>query len=320
MIEVLKSTEKVAQKSRYVRISPEALIAAVRRMVSEDIVIPPWDSRHHFFDGGGKTVAYFLVLDTVNFCFWAPKGGTAWEIDFEGGKVSGYYALAAALKKAFEEDRPISGAEELARLSVYDLRRILGGRGELQMMDQRAANLNELGRFLLDECDGDACRLVEVAGHCAVSLAELLAEKLSSYRDVSDYDGDKVFFYKRAQILAADLYGAFQGRGWGALTDIRGLTAFADYKLPQVLRQLGILEYAPELADRVDRLETLAPGCPEEVEIRANTIRAVEGIRRELEKLGKDLKAMEIDWFLWNMGQEERFRKRPYHRTLTMFY
>ena len=320
MIEVLKSTEKVAQKSRHVRISPETLIAAVRRMVAKDIVIPPWDSCHHFFDGGRKTVAYFLVLDTVNFCFWAPEGGSTWEIDFEGGKISGYYALAAALKKAFEEGRPIIGAEDLARLSGDDLRNILGGTGELQMMDQRAANLNELGRFLRDECDGDACNLVEAAGRSAVGLAGMVAEKLSSYRDVSLYEGDKVFFYKRAQILAADLYGAFQGRGWGALTDIHELTAFADYKLPQVLRHLGILEYAPALADRVDRLEVLAPGCPEEVEIRANTIRAVEGIRQELERLGKDLKAMEIDWLLWNMGQEDRFRKMPYHRTLTIFY
>lgn len=320
MLEVLETTEKVVQKSRHVRMNREALIASVRRMVAENTEIPPWDSRHHFFDGGWKTVAYFLVLDTVNFCFWALEGERKWEIDFEGRKISGYYALAAALKKAFEEGRPIIRAEDLVRLSVDDLKKILGGWGDLQLMDRRTAGLNELGRMLLDEYEGDACRLVEAAGRSALNLAGLLSEKLASYRDEAVYEGETVFFLKRAQILAADLHGAFQGRGWGEFTDVHRLTAFADYKLPQVLRQLGILEYSSDLTGRVDRLEMLEPGCPEEVEIRSNTVWAVELIRKKLERSGKDLKAIEIDWLLWNMGQEERFRERPYHRTLTIFY
>ncbi len=320
MLEVLKTTEKVVQKSRHVRMNREALIASVRRMVAENTKVPPWDSRHHFFDGGKKTVTYFLVLDTVNFCFWTPEGVATWEIDFEGRKISGYYALAVALKHAFEEDRPIIRAGDLARLSLEGLREIMGGTGELQLMAQRTANLNELGNLLLDEFNGEACRLVEAAGRSALNLAGLLSEKLASYRDVAVYEGENIFFLKRAQILAADLYGAFRGRGWGKFSDIYRLTAFADYKLPQVLRQLGILEYATELAERVDRLELLEPGCPEEVEIRANTVWAVELIRKELERMGRDLKAFEIDWLLWNMGQEDRYRKSPYHRCLTTFY
>ncbi len=61
-------------------------------------------------------------------------------------------------------------------------------------------------------------------------------------------------------------------------------------------------------------------GSPEEVEIRACTIWVVELIRRQLERLGKGLRAYEIDWVLWNMAQESIFKKRPYHRTLTVYY
>jgi len=32
---------------------------------------------------------------------------------------------------------------------------------------------------------------------------------------------------------------------------------FADYRVPQILRQLGIFEYSEELADKVDREEEL---------------------------------------------------------------
>jgi hypothetical protein len=40
----------------------------------------------------------------------------------------------------------------------------------------------------------------------------------------------QVFFYKRAQIFAADVYGAFGGRGLGAFNDADRLTCFADYR------------------------------------------------------------------------------------------
>jgi hypothetical protein len=98
------------------------------------------------------------------------------------------------------------------------------------------------------------------------------------------------------------------------------LTAFADYKLPQVLRHLGILRYSPELADKIEQRILIEAGSREEVEIRANTIWAVELMRQELEKMGKGLRAFEIDWILWNLGQDEAFKEKPYHRTVTIFY
>jgi hypothetical protein len=64
----------------------------------------------------------------------------------------------------------------------------------------------------------------------------------------------------------------------------------------------------------------LAPGSPDEVEIRANTIWAVELIREELKQGGKAFRAFEIDWLLWTLGQSDEFRAKPYHRTVTILY
>ena len=86
------------------------------------------------------------------------------------------------------------------------------------------------------------------------------------------------------------------------------------------MRQLGILHYDPLLEQRIDQKILLKQGSPEEVEIRANTIWAVELIRRELEVMGKHMRSFEIDWILWNMGQDKMFKEKPYHRTLTIFY
>ena len=98
------------------------------------------------------------------------------------------------------------------------------------------------------------------------------------------------------------------------------LTAFADYKVPQVLRHLGILHYGPDLSQKVDRMVLIDAGSPEEIEIRANTIWAVELIRQELAQTQKRLRAFEVDWILWNLGQDRRFKVKPYHRTKTVFY
>ncbi len=319
MFEVLETAKKVAGESLQVQIDGQALVRFSKKL-EKGIHLPPWENFCHFYDGGEKTVFYLFVLDTLNFCFWPATEGMKWEIEYKSGKLSGYYALAVSLKQALESRTPIDRAEFLAELSLDGLKEILGGRGELQLLEQRVQNLNELGRALLEEYHGKASELVESAGESAIALVRMLYRRLSSFRDVAKYRGHQVPFYKRAQILAADLYGAFQGRKWGQFTDMDKLTAFADYKLPQVLRHLGILRYAPELADKIDQQILIEAGSPEEAEIRANTIWAVELIRQELEEVEKSLNAFEIDWILWNMGQDEAFKEKPYHRTVTIFY
>lgn len=320
MDEVRKTAKYVTAKSQAVGLDKEALIGVCRKLVQQGIKVPPWEDRYHFCGSGEDTVSYLLVLDSLNFCFWPPLGSLRWEIDDELGKLSGYYALAASLKRAVESGIPITEAEYLAELSLDQLKQILGGQGVLQLLEDRLKILHELGHVLVEEYSGKGHHLVETAQRSAVKLARLLAETLSSFRDTADYQDHKAFFYKRAQIFAADLHGAFGGKDWGDFADIDKLTAFADYKVPQVLRQLGILRYTRALAQKVDQKILLESGGAEEIEIRANTIRAVELIRQELDRTGKALRAFEIDHILWNLGQDRAYKKKPYHRTVTIFY
>src|SRR5581483_11078053 len=94
------------------------------------------------------------------------------------------------------------------------------------------------------------------------------------------------------------------------LRDRSGLTAFADYKLPQVLRAAGALEYSPSLSATIDARVELDPGCAVEVEIRACTVVAVD-------RLGALLRADPplVDTMLWWRGQG--LRAQPYHRVRT---
>lgn len=60
-----------------------------------------------------------------------------------------------------------------------------------------------------------------------------------------------MFLYKRAQIFVGDVYGAFAGKGLGRFDDIAQLTMFADYRVPVVLRVMGVLDYSEELEQQV---------------------------------------------------------------------
>lgn len=320
MREVLESVQEVVDKSRQVEIDETALRSFARQVGDGAIAFPHWDATWHYAGAPQMLVAYLLVVDSINFCFWPYPGTERWEIRTAAAPLSGYYALAASLAEAFASGIPLADVDYLAGLTPEDLKTILGGSGELQLIEQRTQSLNDLGQLLAREYQGSFTALVEAAGNSALSLVRLLGTALPSFSDVARYQDKEVFFYKRAQLFASDLHGALQGKGWGAFKDIDNLTAFADYKLPQVLRHVGILRYDSLLAERVDAQVLIPAESPEEVEIRAATVWAVERIRQEVEARRTDLRAFEIDGMLWHLGQDESFRKKPYHRTVTVFY
>jgi hypothetical protein len=278
-----------------------------------------WDTRYHFYDGSERTVNWLLVLDALNFCFWAEKDQPRWTIDYQGETLNGYWAEAAALKRAVEEGIPLWDAQYLSTISNETMAQIFRGSQTISLLEQRAQNAQEVGRILLERFDGQFASAIEQVQHSAVKLALLLADTFPSFRDIASYRHHEVRFFKRAQICAADLHHAFGGTLWGNLTDLDQLTAFADYKLPQVLRHYNVLEYCPSLAAQIDNQELIVAGSEEEVEIRAATIWACELLRRTLLAQGYTINATEIDQKLWLLAQHST-DMRPYHRTRTIYY
>lgn len=115
----------------------------------------------------------------------------------------------------------------------------------------------QVGEVLISKFSGKVSNLVRQANQSAVKLVGLVVESFPGFRDQSIYSGKQVFYYKRAQIFVADVYGAFQGHGFGRFHDIDALTMFADYRVPVVLRKLGILQYSDKLQSQVRTAITL---------------------------------------------------------------
>jgi hypothetical protein len=186
------------------------------------------------------------------------------------------------------------------------------------LLDLYAQAWRDLGGLLTHRFGGSCAELVRSAGGSADALVCLLGS-MPLARDVAVYgDGHHAFevpLYKRAQITVSHLHRAFAGKGLGRFDDIDRLTAFADNLVPHVLRMTGVLVYDDELAGRIDRGELLEPGGPEEVEIRACGVYAVE-----LLAAYTGLTPAAIDHHLWQRGQDPEVKAVPRHRCRCSWY
>lgn len=304
----------VARQARWVKVDPEGIVALADRV--RDLPPVAWEGRYHFRGEDELTLRYLLVLDALNFCFWprSPGTGEKWAVQGPGGeRLTGYFALAWALRRAAEENRAFFDAHALASADQEGVRAVLG---EIPLLPWRVRAVREVGDALKRWGSAQAF-FASSRGSCG-RLVELVTSYFPLFRDAARYRNREILFHKRAQILCADLWGTFGGKGLGVLHDLDWLTAFADYKLPQLLWGCGALVLHPALAHRLRRGEPLPAGSEAEVELRAATVVAVDALVVALRALGREVRAFEADWILWNLAQGPL--SVPHPRVRTPFY
>ena len=185
------------------------------------------------------------------------------------------------------------------------------------MLTERVRLTREVGSVLVESFSGSVGRLISLASGSAQRLVSLVTQHFPGFRDHCVFSGRQVFLYKRAQILVGDLWGAFGGKGMGKFDDIHTLTTFADYRVPQLLRHMGVIHYDDTLSSKISQLQPLLPGSPEEIEIRAATVQAVERMAEIAHMV-----PIQLDWYLWRRGEElaKTSQCQPHHRCRTVYY
>jgi hypothetical protein len=293
--DVRSHATQIAASSRFVTINQSAIASYARTLQLTES--PELDPATHYSGEPDATLAYVVTLDAINF-----GSGYFPHLKKRPG-MSGYFTVASSLKDAWPLSLP-----ELRNMTSLDCSRIFGqppGEDDAvdELMAMFAQALNDLGSFVGGRFDESFAGLVASAEGSAEQLAAVLAA-MPFYRDVG--------FYKRAQLTAADLSLA----NVASFTDLHELTIFADNLVPHVLRVDGVLHYEAGLLDRINREELIPRGSPEEQEIRACALHAVELIKAQR----PGVTAMELDYTLWNRGQLPAYKAEPRHRTRTVFY
>ncbi|MCJ7792487.1 MAG: queuosine salvage family protein [Candidatus Marinimicrobia bacterium] len=323
-LKVLTTTRNVVMESQHVRIDMDVIRAVSKTLSRESLQSPSWKAEF-IYEGDERSVAsYFLLFGTMVFSFWPDPSSSQpkWVVTYKDKEVTGgSFSVMAAFTRAIEEGKPILDGHYLASLSEDEFSTILKGVGTIPMFSERVEILRRTGQTLVEKYDGDFANVVEAANKSAIRLAQILVTDFPDFDDHAIWRERPVYFYKRAQLVTAIIHERLGGVGMGEFYDEDKLTAFADYKIPQMLEEFGCLGYSDDLTNKIKRRELLPFGSQEEVEIRANTIWAVELLRQEAEKrLGK-ITASQVDHFLWQAAPRGIVEKEvPYHLTRTKFY
>lgn len=307
---------EVTRRAQDVRIDDQGLAAFAERLANESWSEDDSDPAHFFAGNESETLAFVITLDAINF-------GSGWfPMLRKRPNMSGYQSIATACRERFEARGSWNG-EALRSATPEAMSELLGqdvDNAEIgQLMSLYARAWRDLGIWLAAEYDDRFETVIDRANESAERLVSSLA-MMPLYRDVSPYGELEVPFYKRAQITAADLHRAFGDSRFGRFDDLEGLTLFADNLVPHVLRCAGVLVYDGSLAGRIEAGELLVVGSPEEVEIRAVAVEAVERIVSALARLGRPISAHALDGILWNAGQAPAIKARPRHRARSSYY
>jgi hypothetical protein len=291
--DVRAACAEVARRARHVAIDDER-VAAYAGTLGDAPAAP---------DAGGeddeRRAAFSLQLNAVNF-------GSGWFPTLRKAPgMSGFRTVEAGLRA--HGPWP---ARELLRFTAGRIAAVTGQDPGHPLMVLYAQALRELGGHVLERHDGSFAHLAGSAPD-AVAVAEELAT-LVMWRDVSAYGELEVPFFKRAQIAAADLALL----GLAPRAGFERFTLFADNLVPHVLRLDGVLRVDAEVVGRIDREELLEHGSPEEVELRACAVEAVE----RLVAAHGATSAADVDNVLWHRGAGARYKARPRHRARTTAY
>lgn len=303
---VLKYSIEVVENARFVKIDNSAIDKLATDL--SKILEKPIDE----FLGVKTTgkieddIQQVFLIDSINFCFWAEKNKPKWLVEHpEGIKATGgWYSLTKVFERALDEKVSILDVNYLLSLNEKEAEHLFKGQNnvDIPLLKERIKCLKDSAKVLKEKFSGKFINVLEKAQNDTLELIEIVCRNFKYFREP---------FLKRAQILPKDL-SYLNGLKIKNLDD---LTAFADYRLPQVLRHYGVLIYNLKLSKKIDNYVLIKANSREETEIRAATVWACELLKKKLKTNAGD-----IDNGLWLLSQDLKSVMLPHHRTRTIFY
>ncbi|KAI0753368.1 hypothetical protein C8Q80DRAFT_1096903 [Daedaleopsis nitida] len=324
---------------------------------------------------------WIFLISSLNFSFWSElegqegRYGVEWRQGWNSDRMvvhKGYWSLVAAIDRALEEGIPITDSTFYASeircpvpLIEHVFRPAARSVEGIPLLEERIRILREVGSILSSEYGGSFCGFIDVFRRryenrgTALQLVKMIADTFPSFRDEHVYEGRRVYIWKRAQILVAEMWAAFYPEDasaphplFPAGPAIHELTMFADYRVPQILNHLRIISYPPSLVNMLNTRTPLPSGCAEELSIRAASVVAVEDVRNEILKIiaavdnapsslelrtatASDrtlaVSSVLIDFYLWDLakrcesqvedvGRVQSSKMLPTHRTRSIWY
>ena len=312
--EILNSIQFVVNNSKYVKIKEENIENAINLVTNNEK--KSW-LNSDLLDlnkySQNQIIMYLILCESLNFCYW--DSDIKWKIEYKGEWYSGSLGLFYGISKAIQNGYDLLNIDYLEKMTIEQLDEIFKGTTSIPLLEERYEIIKQLVQELKNIDDLSKA----LDSNNDIELLNNIINNFSNFNDISIYKGKKVYFFKRAILLVGDLIENVKSIKEKVKND-SNMLGCSDYKIPQVLRHLGILEYNEELAQIVDSKQQLKHDSEMEIEVRANMLYALELIKNKLHQKGIEMNSTQIDNILWLLSKNKEFKAKPYHLTRTIYY
>lgn len=248
-------------------------------------------------------VNFLLVLHTIgDYCFW---GDPKWEIRVDNKVIDGIIAIMYVIIQWFKKHKSF-------KMSFEEFKDLLKGNVEIPLLKERYEELQVMNNFLGNRSFYNMIKDIRDDSH----LFNLIIDNLPYFKDERVYKNKTIYFYKRAQLLTSDILHV-RALVEGLEVHYSNLVGCADYKIPQIMNSLGMIQYSELLNEKIANKEEVEEGSSLEIEIRANSLVVIDYIYR---KANKRFERMDINDILWLKSQDKKKINKNYHMTKTVNY
>ena len=216
-----------------------------------------------------KIINFLLIFESIDYSFW---GNPKWEIDTDEGKKDGSDALLYAMLTYLKDTENT----DFSKLTFDEFKKLLKGNVGIPLLKERYETIVNISKVVNEKMNGSFYNFIKDVSS-DIELFNIIVNNFKSFIDERKYNGKKIYFYKLAQLLTSDILH-IRKELEKITVDYSNLIGCADYKIPQTLRALEILEYDEELSRMVDERLQLDISSKYEVEIRASQIVVIEKI------------------------------------------
>lgn len=298
---IKNSCQYVINNSKYVKINYDELDKFIKNInfsnLKNWLMYNPYDLLKLDVE---TIINFLLVFESINYSFW---GQPKWKIDTDEGKKDGSDALLYAMLKYVKKTKKT----DFSNISLNEFKKLLKGNVDIPLLEERYKTIVGISKIVNERMNGNFYEFIKNIT-LDTQLFDIIISNFESFKDERYYDGKKIYFYKLAQLLTSDILHIREELE-GIKVHYSNLIGCADYKVPQTLRALGILEYNEELANIIDSEKHIEISSKYEVEIRASQIVVIEYIHNKL----ININPIDINDFFFVYSKKVKSIAKPYH-------
>ena len=196
---------------------------------------------------------------------------------------------------------------DFSKLPYDEFSNLLKGNVEIPLIKERYNTIMDICNIVNSKMNGNFYKFIYDVKN-DIELMNIIVNNFNQYKDERIYNGKTIYFYKLAQLLTSDILHLRETLE-NINVDYSHLIGCADYKIPQTLRAIGIIEYDEELSNIVDNKKEIVMSSDFEVEIRASQLIVIGYIREKI----NNVNSIDINDFLFVYSKKVKDIVKPYH-------